>query len=233
MELRPLVAMAVLVAACSGAADPDPVGTDTTSTSLETTATQSDSGTTATTVGPSAPETSAVPVTLTPTPAQQEGPYYPIQKPMDRDNDLTELDGSPAVAQGQVLIISGFLRDTSGQPVQGATIEIWQTDVNGIYLHPGDPGVDEKDPAFQSYGEAVTQADGSWAFRTINPGYYEPRPRHIHFKIVIDNQVVLTSQIYFSDDPQAADIDPALVATVTLDEDGATLLAEHPLVVDN
>lgn len=169
---------------------------------------------------------------LDPTPSQQEGPYYPVAKPSDRDSDLTTIEGESNAAGGQVLVMNGALLDTAGQAIEGALIEIWQTDENGIYLHPNDPAVAERDTAFQGYGESPTQSDGSWSFRTVNPGYYEPRPRHIHVKVLIDDVVVLTTQIYFSDDPDADGTDPALVAEVAIEDDG-TLTASHMLVVSS
>ena len=89
-------------------------------------------------------------------------------------------------------------------PVAGAIIEIWQTDNNGIYLHPNDRGRARRDVNFQSYGEAVTAHDGSYHFRTIVPGRYEPRPRHIHVKVRLNGQEQLTTQFYFDNDPTLA-----------------------------
>jgi protocatechuate 3,4-dioxygenase beta subunit len=132
------------------------------------------------------------------TPSQQEGPFYPLEKLDDRDNDLTVVAGSGLTAAGDLLLLTGTVRDDDGQPVAAAVVEIWQTDVAGIYLHPNDPGTESRDRGFQFYGESVTAADGGYAFRTVLPGQYEPRPRHIHFKVRIADEVVLTSQLYFT-----------------------------------
>ena len=139
-----------------------------------------------------------VPLPLTP--AQTEGPYYPVEKPADRDNDLTRVAGQAGQAEGEVLLLQGRLLTENGQPIPGAVIEIWQTDANGIYLHPNDPGVANRDAAFQSYGEAVTAADGSYAFRTILPGFYGGRPEHIHVKVKLNGAELLTTQFYFGGD---------------------------------
>lgn len=138
------------------------------------------------------------------TPAQQEGPYYTVNKPEDRDNDLTVVAGAAGSPSGQVIEFGGKVYDATGHPLPGATIEIWQTDTNGVYLHPNDPSTDQRDPNFQFYGEAVTAADGSYSFRTILPGQYEPRPRHIHVKVFLEGQELLTTQFYFADDPDVA-----------------------------
>ena len=167
------------------------------------------------------------------TPSQTEGPYYTVNKPADRDNDLTVVAGSNGKAKGDYLDLSGKLYDRNGNPISGATIEIWQTDSEGIYLHPNDPKTSQRDPNFQSYGETLTSADGSYAFRTIIPGLYEPRPRHIHVKVKINGEEFLTTQFYFSDDPQlAADrvSSGSEIDTMTVDiqsattENGTTLL---------
>jgi protocatechuate 3,4-dioxygenase beta subunit len=154
------------------------------------------------------------------TPAQQEGPYYTVNKPEDRDNDLTVLAGAAGSPRGQVIEFGGKVYDATGQPVPGAIIEIWQTDSNGVYLHPNDPSTGQRDPNFQFYGEAVTAADGSYSFRTILPGQYEPRPRHIHVNVFLEGQELLTTQFYFADDPDVAS-DPLFTAG-----DGAHLLID-------
>ena len=145
------------------------------------------------------------PITVTYfTPAQTEGPYYPVAKPADRDNDLLVLEGADGRPDGDVLEFGGSLFDSSGMPVSGAVIEIWQTDDNGVYLHPGDAGSSRRDVNFQSYGEAVTTEEGSYSFRTIMPGNYPPRPRHIHVKVRFGTRELLTTQFYFSNDPEAS-----------------------------
>lgn len=139
------------------------------------------------------------------TPAQMEGPYYPVEKLADRDNDLTVLQGAGGAPAGQIIEFGGIVYDASGAPQPGVLIEIWQTDASGVYLHPGDPGTDQRDRNFQFYGESVTDEDGRYHFRTILPGRYEPRPRHIHVKIKQDGQELLTTQFYFAGDPELAD----------------------------
>lgn len=138
------------------------------------------------------------------TPSQQEGPYYPVNKPADRDNDLTQLEGASAAPRGDILEFGGTVYDSAGQPLPGILIEIWQTDASGIYDHPGDSNTAQRDRNFQFYGEATTAADGSYSFRTIMPGRYEPRPRHIHIKVKDGaEQELLTTQFYFAGDRQA------------------------------
>jgi protocatechuate 3,4-dioxygenase beta subunit len=138
---------------------------------------------------------------LEPTPAQAEGPFYPVAKPDDRDNDLTVVRGTAGPAQGDVLELSGRVVAPDGRPVPGAVIEIWQVDATGAYLHPDDPGVGERDPRFQGYGEDTADELGRWTFRTLDPVHYETRPRHIHMRVLVDGAPALTTQVYFTGDP--------------------------------
>ncbi|MDE0026989.1 MAG: hypothetical protein OXP69_21465 [Spirochaetaceae bacterium] len=138
------------------------------------------------------------------TPAQTEGPYYPVTKPADRDSDMVIVQGASSLPAGDVVEFGGTLFDAAGSPVAGAVIEIWQTDNNGIYAHPGDRRTSRRDTNFQFYGESVTAADGTYGFRTILPGYYASRPRHIHVKVKLDGRTLLTTQFYFAADPRKA-----------------------------
>lgn len=229
-----LAAFGVVAAACTGS------GGTTSSSQTSTTAAPAPSATTTSAVGGdemATTSTVAAPVEALPlavTPAQGEGPYYPIDNLDDQDNDLTVVAGLDGTPSGNVLLLSGRLLRADGTPVAGGVIDIWQTDANGIYLHPGDPKTDDRDPFFQFSGEAVTDAEGAWDFRTIDPGYYEPRPRHVHFKVWVEGQVVLTGQIYFADDPQAAGLDELFVAGIESGSDdsgAAVLVAEYRIVL--
>lgn len=177
------------------------------------------------------------------TPSQAEGPYYPVQKPDDRDHDLTSVPSASSLPAGQRLLLQGRVYDRNGQPLEGVLIEIWQTDANGIYLHPGDANTARRDPNFQFYGEALTAADGSYSFLTIIPGEYEPRPRHIHVKIKRDGSELLTTQFYFPDDlatgadgifASAGDAANALLVALQpgSDEQGELLRGERDVVLD-
>jgi protocatechuate 3,4-dioxygenase beta subunit len=122
---------------------------------------------------------------------------------------------------------------SDGSPVEMATIEIWQTDANGVYRHPDFVG-QPTDPAFQYYGEAVTDPAGEWRFRTILPVAYATRPPHIHTKVLVDGDVVLTTQIYFSvDGADPGTAEALLVAEVFAAPGGsdADLVASHVIVL--
>jgi len=131
------------------------------------------------------------------TPADYEGPFYPVTRQEDIDNNLIQVTGQTGVARGDILNLSGLVVNTRGEPLAAVTIEIWQTDPHGRYKHPGDSTPGERDPNFQYWGAATTDIDGTFFFKTVIPGAYEPRPAHIHYKVLQDGKVILTSQIYF------------------------------------
>ena len=153
------------------------------------------------------------------TSAQQEGPYYLVDKPADHDNDLVDFTRAAGVSAGEVFVLAGVIYNANGLPVEGAVVEIWQTDHNGIYLHPDDPGTDQRDPNFQFFGESLIGADGVYSFRTILPGLYEPRPRHIHTKIRLDGKEVLTTQFNFGIEVSFSGVEANLVIEIAPAED--------------
>ena len=147
------------------------------------------------------PARSAEPLRLTP--AQTEGPFYPVELPHDTDFDLLR-QGELRYARGQASWLDGTVRDADGRPVRGASVEIWQCDVDGHYRHPRDGG--RADPAFQSFGRVAVDAQGRYRFHTIRPVAYSGRTPHIHVKVKLAQRTLLTTQLYVEGDPgNAAD----------------------------
>ncbi len=136
--------------------------------------------------------------TLRPTPSQTEGPYYPVAFPADTDADLLRT-GAAAYGKGQPAWVTGTVTDTRGTPLAGGVIEIWQCDQDGHYHHPGDGG--KADPAFQGFGKVTLGKDGRYRFRTLRPAPYSGRTPHIHVKVRLDGQELLTTQFYVQGDP--------------------------------
>ncbi|WP_093384532.1 protocatechuate 3,4-dioxygenase [Variovorax sp. OV329] len=128
-----------------------------------------------------------------PTPRQTEGPFYPVQFPVDSDNDLLR-NGTLQYGKGEAAWVEGTVADLQGRPLAGATVEIWQCDEAGHYHHPGDGG--KADPAFQGFGKVQADADGRWRFRTLKPVPYAGRTPHIHVKVKQDSRELLTTQLY-------------------------------------
>jgi len=137
------------------------------------------------------------------TPPNPEGPFYPKRPQVDKDTDLTLIQGNTERAQGQVIRVTGRVKDNNGQPVEGALVEIWQANSFGRYHHEDDPATTPLDPNFQGWGMVKTDADGNYSFTTIKPGAYLAeegwvRPPHIHYKVARRGYRELTTQMYFS-----------------------------------
>ena len=152
---------------------------------------------------------------LAPTPAQTAGPFYPRQKPLDQDDDLTAVHGHAGRARGETILVRGSVRDAEGRPVFGATVEIWQANAAGRYDHPADRNPAALDPDFQGFGKALTDAAGGFRFRTVKPGPYADRTPHIHVQMRGPNRSLVT-QMYFPGEARNLRdplFDPALLLT--------------------
>ena len=132
------------------------------------------------------------------TPAQTEGPFYPLELPADTDNDLLR-NGTLSYRQGEPATVEGSVTDLDGRPLRGAEVEIWQCDEAGHYHHPGDGG--RADAAFQGFGRVAVDAEGRYRFRTIRPVPYSGRTPHIHVKVKLGRRELLTTQLYVAGDP--------------------------------
>ncbi|HET9977032.1 MAG TPA: protocatechuate 3,4-dioxygenase [Burkholderiaceae bacterium] len=132
------------------------------------------------------------------TPAQAEGPFYPVALPADSDADLLA-NGALRYTRGQAAWVEGTLTDADGRALAGAAVEIWQCDGEGRYHHPGDG--DRADRAFQGFGRATVDRDGRWRFRTMRPVAYGGRTPHIHAKVKLGGRELLTTQLYVQGDP--------------------------------
>jgi len=137
------------------------------------------------------------------TPSNPEGPFYPKRPQVDKDMDLTLIQGNTERAQGQVIRVTGRVLDENGKPVEGALVDIWQANSYGRYHHEDDPATTPLDPNFQGWGMVKTDAEGTYSFTTIKPGAYLAeegwvRPPHIHYKVSRRGYRELTTQMYFS-----------------------------------
>lgn len=117
-------------------------------------------------------------------------------------------------APGEPCFVSGRVLGTSGEPVDGARLEVWQADAEGFYdvQRPGAA-------VHQARGTGQTDADGRFAFRTIVAEAYEIpsdgpvgrllaglgrhawRPAHLHFRITAPGYEPLTTHVFRSDGP--------------------------------
>lgn len=133
------------------------------------------------------------------TAATTEGPFYPDKLPLDTDNDLLLVNDNITPAVGEITHLGGRILSSTGQPIRNAFVEIWQTDVDGNYLHSrGRNDGETFDGNFQGYGRFLTDAQGRYYFRTIKPVAYTLqgmfRAPHIHVAVSKGGERVFTSQ---------------------------------------
>ncbi len=138
------------------------------------------------------------------------GPVFGHNILGDLDNDLIlnySQDGTSAI--GPRIIVYGRVVDENGRGVPGALVEVWQANAGGHYRHAKEGYIAPLDPNFGGCGRVITDDDGGYEFRTIQPGPYpwpnrvnDWRPAHIHFSIFGDGFAQrLITQMYFEGDP--------------------------------
>jgi protocatechuate 3,4-dioxygenase beta subunit len=120
-----------------------------------------------------------------PTPRQTEGPYFTPSSP--KRASLVE----PGMA-GTRLVVTGMVLTRGCRPVANALVDFWQCDDDGVYDNSG----------YRLRGHQFTDAKGVYRLETIVPGVYPGRTRHIHVKVQAARQPVLTTQLYFPDEPR-------------------------------
>lgn len=132
---------------------------------------------------------------LVQTPAMTIGPYYPDRLPLDQDNDLIRINDNITPALGQISWLSGRVIGRNGLPLRNALVEIWQADNNGAYIHSASP-IANRDSNFQGYGRFVTGRTGEYLFRTVKPGLYPGRTRHVHVQTTTASGEKLITQLF-------------------------------------
>jgi len=135
---------------------------------------------------------------LTLTPSMTQGPYYPDNIPLDKDNDLLYLSDHLTPAIGTITYLSGRVLDSSGNPIRGALVELWHADNGGSYIHSQGAQRTTRDANFQGFGQYLTGSTGGYRFRTIKPGLYTGRTRHFHVGITLPGRTRFTTQLFWA-----------------------------------
>jgi len=131
------------------------------------------------------------------------------------------VEGSPEIplggdlahgASGQPCWVSGTVRDTAGQPIPGARVEVWEADENGLY------DVQYSDHRTAGRAHLYTDADGSYRFWGVTPTPYPipadgpvgdllaaagrgpMRPAHLHFMVTAAGYYRLVTHIFVRGD---------------------------------
>lgn len=143
------------------------------------------------------------------TPSTVLGPFHVEGAPTLQMGDNISRDG-----RGEPLVVSGAVLDVDGQPIENATLDIWQTSEDGYY-----DTQDPTQPDMNLRGTFRTGADGIFWFRSIVPASYPipsdgpvgrmlealkrhpMRPAHIHFIVSAPGYETLTTHIFVEGDP--------------------------------
>lgn len=154
------------------------------------------------------------------------GPFWRADAPMCATGESIARSGTPGVA----LEVRGTVYASDGRPLPGAIVDVWQASPVGLY--------ENQDPSQEDMnlrGRFVTDAQGTYFFRTVRPaGYPVPtdgpcgkllraqarhpnRPAHLHFMVSNPGHKVLVTQV-FADDAQTLDSDPVFGVTAPLIE---------------
>ena len=152
------------------------------------------------------------------TPEQTEGPFFTPNSP-ERASLLDE--GLP----GTRLILRDSVLSTDCRPVADALLDFWQADDAGVYDNVG----------YTLRGHQFTDEDGRFELETILPGLYPGRTRHIHVHAQAPDRPVLTTQLYFPDEPANETdgiFDPALVVRIDETEETDVREARFDFVLD-
>ncbi|MFY9812478.1 catechol 1,2-dioxygenase [Aquabacterium sp.] len=173
------------------------------------------------------------------TPRTIEGPLYVAGAPEVQGEARLD-DGTQP---GELVVMSGVVRDEKGNPIPGAKVEVWHANHLGNYSY-----FDQSQSAFNLRRTIVTDADGRYKFRSIMPvGYSVPpggstdillqqlgrhghRPAHIHFFAHAEGKRKLTTQINIESDPHLWDdfafgTREGLVPPVKTNSDAAAMAA--------
>ncbi|MFK7944597.1 MAG: protocatechuate 3,4-dioxygenase subunit beta [Paracoccaceae bacterium] len=142
--------------------------------------------------------------------SEETGPVFGHSILNEGDSDLITNFAKPGEAAiGPRILVNGRVLDENARAVPGALIEIWQANSGGRYRHNNDGYLAPLDPNFSGCGRCITAEDGSFEFRTVQPGAYPwpngPnawRPMHIHFSVFGHSFAQrLITQMYFEGDP--------------------------------
>ena len=116
---------------------------------------------------------------------QTEGPFFKPSSP-------ERIELLEAGMAGQPIELVGFVLSRACKPLPGALLDFWQADDKGRYDNSG----------FRLRGHQFADAEGRYRLRSVVPGVYVGRTRHIHVKVQPRGGRVLTTQLYFPGEAQ-------------------------------
>jgi protocatechuate 3,4-dioxygenase beta subunit len=122
--------------------------------------------------------------TRQPTAHVEMGPFYKRRAPV---TTMLRATGDP----GLPLTVTGRVINVHGEPVTGATIEVWQANDGGLYDLEG----------FRYRATIAPPPSGAYGFDSVLPGHYPARvARHVHYFVTAPGHRPLSTQLYFATD---------------------------------
>jgi protocatechuate 3,4-dioxygenase beta subunit len=146
------------------------------------------------------------------TPPVPEGPFYKNEQ-LNRVNIIESQKGIPVDYVFK-------LEDKECKPIAGAIVDIWQCNSEGQYSD-----FQQEHTASEKWlrGYQTTDNDGLCRFTSIFPGWYEGRLTHLHLKVIINHQAVLTTNCFFPKEIEhevyKSSLYPKGINPITLSED--------------
>jgi protocatechuate 3,4-dioxygenase beta subunit len=129
-------------------------------------------------------------------PSVPEGPFY-FDPKLIREDIGEGRPGAPMEYRLKVV-------DASCRPIKNAAVDIWQCDSDGVYSGYADQATGANTTGLTFLrGIQRTNAEGLARFSAIYPGWYPRRVTHLHVKIHVGSQVVLTTNLFYPDDVSA------------------------------
>ncbi len=117
------------------------------------------------------------------TPRQTEGPFFTPSSPLR----ASLLEGN----ENTRFVLTGRVLSPDCKPLANALVDLWHCDEQGEYDNRG----------FRYRGHQFTDSEGRYRFETIVPALYPGRTRHFHAKVQPRGARLLTTQLYWPDEP--------------------------------
>jgi protocatechuate 3,4-dioxygenase beta subunit len=123
--------------------------------------------------------------------ANPDGSNFRKGQPFFKPRSPERSDLRESGTGGRQFELSGLVLTRSCRPLRGAVVDLWHADDKGEFDNIG----------FRYRGHVITGPDGAFRFRTIEPVLYSGRTRHFHVKVQAPGTRLLTTQLYFPNEP--------------------------------
>jgi catechol 1,2-dioxygenase len=138
------------------------------------------------------------------------GPFHMVESPVRELGADIALDG-----KGTPCLVSGQVTGPDGEPLAGASVDVWQTNEDGFY----DVQQPDVQPPGNLRGMFTADGDGRFWFRSVVPRYYPipddgpvgqllaatgrhpNRPAHLHFIVAAPGYRPVTTHVFVADSP--------------------------------